>query len=168
MQISLKASIFDKISCNYTLRKIYMLFKNYFRLVGLVLALFLFTQSLSAQDAKQPLLTVKEIMNGIITPTTATIWGAYELKTDEEWLEIQNAALTVIAAGNLLAQGGAGDSETEKAQEIDWQTFNNQMITAAREVLVAVTEQDEESLFNAGNNALYPPCESCHQKYQQQ
>jgi cytochrome c556 len=68
----------------------------------------------------------------------------------------------------MLAQGGAGDSETEKAQEIDWQTFNNQMITAAREVLVAVTEQDEESLLNAGNNALYPPCESCHQKYQQQ
>jgi hypothetical protein len=149
-------------------RMIYMLFKYYFRLFGLVLASFLFIQSLSAQEAKQPLLTVKEIMNGLSTPTTATIWGAYELKTNEEWLEIQNAALTVIAAGNLLAQGGAGDFETEKAQEVDGQTFNNQMISAAREVLVAVTEQDEESLFNAGNNSLYPPCGSCHQKYQQQ
>ena len=107
-------------------------------------------------------------MNVIITPSTAAIWGAYELKTDEGWLEIQNAALTVLAAGNLLAQGGAGESEEEKAQEIDWQTFNNQMISAAKEVLVAVTEQDEDSLFNASNDSLYPPCESCHQKYQQQ
>jgi hypothetical protein len=145
-----------------------MLFKNCFRLIGLVIAFFLIIQSLSAQDTKQPLLTVKEIMNVIITPSTAAIWGAYELKTDEGWLEIQNAALTVLAAGNLLAQGGAGESEEEKAQEIDWQTFNNQMISAAKEVLVAVTEQDEDSLFNASNDSLYPPCESCHQKYQQQ
>ena len=95
-----------------------MLFKNCFRLIGLVIAFFLIIPSLSAQDTKQPLLTVKEIMNVIITPSTAAIWGAYELKTDEEWLEIQNAALTVLAAGNLLAQGGAGESEEERPRKL--------------------------------------------------
>ena len=122
---------------------------------------------LAAQPAEQaPLLTVKQIMNSIITPMTTTIWGAYELKTDAEWQEVENATLTVIAAGNLLANGGAGTGESSKAMEADWQNYNQQMIAAARDVLKAVTARDEEALSAAGNDALYPPCESCHQQYQ--
>jgi hypothetical protein len=131
----------------------------------LLLAIPVLPQSSSAN---QPLLSVKQIMNAIITPTTTTIWGAYELETDAEWLEIENAALSVIAAGNLLVGGGAGAGEQEAAREADWQSFNNQMIAAARAVMVAVANKDEEALFNAGNDALYPPCESCHQQYQSQ
>lgn len=126
--------------------------------------LFLLT---SAQTAEQmPLLTVKQVMNALLTPMTTTIWGAYELQSEAEWLAVENAALGVIAAGNLLAAGGAGDNETVTAQEADWQTYNQQMIAAARAVLVAVAEKDEDALSAAGNDALYPPCESCHQQYQ--
>jgi len=35
-------------------------------------------------------------------------------------------------------------------------------------VLAAVAVRDEEALSDAGNNALYPPCEGCHQQYQNQ
>ena len=126
--------------------------------------LFLLT---SAQTAEQmPLLTVKQVMNALLTPMTTTIWGAYELQSEAEWLAVENAALGVIAAGNLLAAGGAGDNETVTAQEADWQTYNQQMIAAARAVLVAVAAKDEDALSAAGNDALYPPCESCHQQYQ--
>ncbi|MCG8412821.1 MAG: hypothetical protein MI746_01265 [Pseudomonadales bacterium] len=116
----------------------------------------------------EPQLTVKEIMNAIITPTTGTIWGAYQLQTEAEWQEVENAALSVIAAANLLSAGGAGEGEVAVAEEADWQSYNQQMLDAARQVLVAVAAKDEEALFNAGNDALYPPCESCHQQYQQQ
>ena len=115
----------------------------------------------------EPELTVKEIMNGIITPTTNTIWGAYQLQTDAQWQEVQNAALAVIGAGNLLALGGSAPGEPAIAAEDAWREYNEQMIAAAREVLVAVAEKDEEALSNAGNNSLYPPCESCHKQYQQ-
>jgi len=40
------------------------------------------------------------------------------------------------------------------------------MMSAARAVIAAVAARDEEALFNAGNDQLYPPCESCHQRYQ--
>ncbi len=115
----------------------------------------------------EPELTVKQIMNAIITPTTNTIWGAYQLETDAEWQEVQNAALSVIAAGNILALGGSAENEVDIAKEDDWQRYNQQMIAAAREVLTAVAEKNEEALSEAGNNSLYPPCESCHQQYQQ-
>jgi cytochrome c556 len=138
--------------------------------IFIILAFILLAQPSRSQDrdASLPLLTIKEIMNAIITPMTAIIWGAYDLETDGEWQEVSNAALAVIAAGNLLVGGGAGEGEEVTAVETDWQSYNNQMIKAARQVLVAAEKKDEEALFNAGNDALYPPCESCHQQYQNQ
>ena len=136
--------------------------------ISLAFIITLVPMSPFAQESSQPLLTVKEIMNGIITPTTTTIWGAYQLQSEGEWLEVQNAALAVIGAGNLLALGGAAAGEEATAQESDWIEFNNKMIAAAREVLAAVEVRDEEALSEAGNNSLYPPCESCHQRYQNQ
>ncbi|MFL2856596.1 MAG: hypothetical protein ACJZ8E_09460 [Pseudohongiellaceae bacterium] len=136
--------------------------------IGLAFIVTLVPMSPFAQESSQPLLTVKEIMNGIITPTTTTIWGAYQLQSEAEWLEVQNAALAVIGAGNLLALGGAAAGEEATAQESDWIEFNNQMVAAAREVIAAVEVRDEEALSEAGNNSLYPPCESCHQLYQTQ
>ena len=138
--------------------------------VFIILTVSLLAQPARSQDegVSEPLLTVKEIMNAIITPMTATIWGAYELKNEGEWQEGSNAALTGIAAGNLMVRGGAGEGEEVTAAEPDWQSYNNQMIKAARQVLVAAEKKDEEALFNAGNDALYPPCESCHQQYQNQ
>ena len=44
-----------------------------------------------------PILTVKEIMNAMITPTTATIWGAYELESESEWQEVKNLSLIHIS-----------------------------------------------------------------------
>ena len=136
--------------------------------ISLAFIITLVPMSPFAQESSQPLLTVKEIMNGIITPTTTTIWGAYQLQSEGEWLEVQNAALAVIGAGNLLALGGAAAGEEATAQESDWIESNNKMIAAAREVLAAVEVRDEEALSEAGNNSLYPPCESCHQLYQNQ
>ncbi len=114
----------------------------------------------------EPELTVKEIMNSLITPTTSTIWGAYELETDAEWQEVRNAALGVIAAGNILTFGGADANFQQSAEEQAWQEHNQAMISAARSVLEAVAAKDEDALFAAGNDQLYPPCESCHQQYQ--
>lgn len=138
--------------------------------IFIIIAIILLAQpaQLQDRDVSLPLLTVKEVMDAIITPMSAIIWGAYALETDGEWQEVSNAALAVIAAGDLLAKGGAGAGETAAAVELDWQRYNNQMINAARQVLVAVENKNEEALFNAGNDALYPPCESCHQQYQNQ
>ena len=122
--------------------------------------------SLAQTDEHRPLLTVKEIMNGLITPATTKIWGAYQLETAAQWQEVRNAALSVIAAGNLLQFGGAGEGEPATAVKAGWKTANQQMIEAARLVILAADIKDEEALSVVGNDALYPPCESCHQQYQ--
>ena len=117
-------------------------------------------------DELTPELSVKEIMNSIVTPATNTIWGAYQLETESQWQEVGHAATAVIGAANLLMLGGTGEDETEIAGEAEWQRFNQQLLAAARQVLVAVDERDENALSQVRNDALYPPCESCHQAYQ--
>lgn len=118
--------------------------------------------------AAEPLLTVQQVMKGLVTPATNTIWGAFELETDSDWQNVENAAITVIAAGNLIQSGGAGDEEIEEAQQEQWQFFTRQMISAAKKALVAVADRDEAALSQIGNDDLYPPCESCHRVYQNQ
>lgn len=126
--------------------------------------LMLMAVSTSAQDESD--LTMKEIMNDIITPATGTIWGAYQLQTDAEWMEVENAAMAVIEAAKQIGVGGKDEAFRLAAQEEDWKQYNREMIAATRSVLTAVAEKDEEALFAAGNDELYPPCESCHQQYQ--
>ena len=132
----------------------------------LMLVGFVLTVSKAAE--LEPELRVKQLMNGIITPATNTIWGAYQLETDAQWQEVENAAYAVIGAANLLALGGSAEGEAEAAATEQWQEFNAQMLAASRQVLTAVAARDEEALSDVGNNALYPPCESCHQQFQNQ
>ena len=126
----------------------------------------LMSVSAGLADELTPELSVKEIMNSIVTPATNTIWGAYQLETESQWQEVGHAATAVIGAANLLMLGGTGEGETEIAGEAEWQRSNQQLLAAARQVLVAVDKRDENALSQVGNDALYPPCESCHHAYQ--
>ena len=126
----------------------------------------LMSVSAGLADELAPGLSVKEVMNSIVTPATNTIWGAYQLETESQWQEVGHAATAVIGAANLLMLGGTGEGEAEIAGEAEWQRYNQQLLAAARQVLLAVDKRDENALSQVGNDALYPPCESCHQAYQ--
>lgn len=108
--------------------------------------------SIAQTDKQESLLSVKEIMNAMITPATTTIWGAYQLETEAQWQEVNNAALSVIAAGNLLQLGRTGAGEAQRAQEADWLQHSQLMIDAARRVIAAVQNKDEEALSAALDN----------------
>ena len=138
--------------------------------IFIALTLFLVSGATASQSSKDSQLpsTVRQIMNSIVTPTTAIIWGAYELEAESEWMDVKNAALSLIDAGALLNADGLQGEERLIAQEEAWKEFNAQMISAAEKVIEAVEAKDEERLFSVGNDLLYPPCESCHQEYQNQ
>lgn len=110
-------------------------------------------------------LNMREIMLSVIAPMTNKIWAATDIQTDTQWQELEQAAMTVLAVGTLIAQGGPDGAYTEQAKNADWQAFTAQMMGAARSALHAIGNHDEEALFRAGNEALYPPCENCHKAY---
>lgn len=110
-------------------------------------------------------LSMREIMVAVIAPATNKIWGAYEIKSDTQWLELDQAASAVIAAAQLTAQGGADGVYLQQAQNADWQAFTQQLIAAARSAQLAIQNHDEASMFNAGNDLMYAPCAGCHEIY---
>ena len=110
-------------------------------LVGLVLASFGITQSACTQAAPPaaaatttappspiaPVGTVKQIMKGIVDPSSAAIWDAVSTesgpkgdiekapKTDEEWARLEGQALTLAEVANLLKMPGRVVAKPEEA-----------------------------------------------------
>ena len=137
---------------------------SHWKTIGLATAISLGV-ALPAWAQESAGLNLREIMVAIVAPTTNKIWGAYDIKTDTQWLELDQAASTVIAAAQLTAQGGADGAYAQQAKNADWQAYVQQLITAARSAQLAIQNHDEEAMFNAGNELMYPPCEGCHSIY---
>ena len=130
--------------------------------VAFTLGALLVMPAVSQED---PGLNMREIMLSIVAPMTNKIWAASGVQTDSQWLELEQAAMTVLAAGTLISQGGPDGAYATQAKNEDWQRFTQEMMHAARSAITAIQNHDEDALFNAGNEELYPPCENCHQAY---
>jgi len=115
----------------------------------------------AAGDTPSQTLTIREIMESVITPASDTLWGVEDPQGDDEWRVLEHAAIATIAASSLVAQGGAGPEDNAWASKPEWLAFNDVMLKAAQDALAAIRARDLDALF-AANDALYPPCEGCH------
>lgn len=112
-----------------------------------------------------PLVSIKELMEKTITPATNTIWSYYEAPTEEsQWNELEEAAVTMLAATSLNATGGTGPMDNEWVQDPRWAAFNQVMLDASRDALDAIRARDHNALLTA-SDVLYPPCEGCHLQF---
>ena len=124
--------------------------------------------ALPARSQNSNELSVKAVMNTLVTPATNTLWGAYDISTDAQWQTLDEAARTVIQAGELIATGGSGPEDMAEAANEDWQRYTRAMIEAGQAALSAIQSRNEQALSDVGNDLLYPPCESCHARYMAQ
>jgi hypothetical protein len=133
-----------------------------------VTALLPLVAIISAQDAAAaeplPLVTIREVMEMTITPATNTMWNVPERPTDEQWMALEQASITLLVAGDAIARGGAGQRDLEWAGSPVWAAFNEAMIKAGLDALKAIRARDSEALLAAGD-VLYPPCEGCHLQF---
>jgi hypothetical protein len=111
-----------------------------------------------------PSVTIKQVMEKTITPATNTLWGASEQPTDEEWAALEEAAVTLLTAAEVVGRGGAGPSDAEWAASPAWAAFNDVMTKAGVDALKAIQGRDRDALAVAGD-VLYPPCEGCHLQF---
>lgn len=135
-----------------------------------VMAVFLLM--VSAGDAQppvpaanaQPLVTIKEVMEMTITPATNTLWGAPEQPTDEDWAALEQAAITLLTATEVIARGGADRKEAKWVRDPAWVAFNKAMANAGLDALKATRARNLDALLEAGGT-LYYPCEGCHLQF---
>lgn len=113
----------------------------------------------------EPLVSIMELMQQTITPATNQLWSAWEQpSTPAEWLLMEQAAVTLLAASSLTAAGGTGPMDATWATEPAWQGFNAAMVAAGNAALAASRNKDAAALLAAGD-LLLPPCEGCHQQF---
>jgi len=118
-----------------------------------------------------PVATVKQIMQGIVTPssnaiynavsTTVTQKGTEEVfpKNDREWSVVGSHAVALVEAANLLkVSGRARDSG-------DWTRMSDAMSTAAMQSYRAAEKKDMDALLASGET-LNNSCDSCHRNYE--
>lgn len=130
-----------------------------------LLAPTLSQESVSSGRALEPEVTIRELMEKTITPATNTIWSYYEPPTEEgQWLELEEAAVTMLAAVSLNAAGGTGPMDNEWVRDARWQAFNQVMLEASRNALDAIRARDHNALL-AASDVMYPPCEGCHLQF---
>ena len=140
---------------------------------GLVLAGALLTAGCAEEPVGPPLdmrHTTRDLMAGMIDASADALWDAvgtvwdengenhWEPETEEEWLAVTGAAMTLIESGNLLMLGS-------RARDTDqWLRFSQEMIDAAAVALEAAEARDPDRIFDSGE-VVYNACNNCHNIY---
>ena len=114
--------------------------------------------------------TTRDLMAGMIDASADALWDAvgtvwdengehyWEPETDEDWLAVTGAAMTLIESGNLLMLGSrARDTE-------QWYVYSQDMIDAAAVALAAAEARDPDRIFDSGET-VYNACNNCHNVY---
>lgn len=122
------------------------------------------------QPPFQPRATLEEVMHHMVIPSAQIVWGAAgtiaskegikEIKpeTEDDWIDVEAAATTLMEAGNLLMmEGRAKDSKK-------WFELCRGLIDSADAARKAAQAHDVDALFTRGGD-LFEACQACHFTY---
>ena len=148
-----------------------------------------------AEPQYQPVATVRDIMTGVLDPSSAAIWESTKLtftkagleerapKSDEEWLVLRNHALQLIEASNLLQMPGRAMARPGEQSsfpgielgpdEIQALVDKDRMgwVTRAKQLHTAVMptldaiNAKDADKLAASGEAIDEACENCHSQY---
>ena len=124
-------------------------------------AFFLFVGAALAQAPTfHPVGTVRQVMLGIVKPTSDVIFKFQfdPPKTDEDWATLQNSALNLAEAGNLLLLPGRAKDKGE------WTKHATALVETGSQAFKAANAKDAKALEEIGNK-IDETCEACHAKY---
>jgi hypothetical protein len=140
--------------------------------IGLVIAGGRAARAAPAVEAPvaTPVATIRQVMNGIVGPAAATVFGAVgtivsasgteerQPRTDQEWEDVENSAAALIESGNLLLMG------SRTVDKAEWVKMSQALIDAGKVALKAAQAKDAPGILDVGE-ALYLSCDNCHRTY---
>jgi len=122
-----------------------------------------FAAGLSAQQqqpAFKPIADVKQLMHAIVIPMSTVVFRVEveAPKDDKEWEAVQNAALALAEAGNLLMIPGRAKDNAE------WMKRAEALIDVSVKAKKAADEKDADSVVKIGYE-IFDVCAGCHDQY---
>ena len=114
----------------------------------------------------EPAVSINQVMVDLINESATDLWDA-DLNppaTEDDWVRLRSAAVTVAAGGNITAIGGNGPNDDQWSSQGDWVRLSQAMTDAGVEMLTAVERRNLDQLAQRGD-ALVTTCVNCHEVY---
>jgi hypothetical protein len=115
-----------------------------------------------------PIVSINALMVTWVDNSGHVLWNAERAgcapKNDEDWLEIQEHATQLAAAGTLIQLGGTGQADPGWAKSPDWKTNAQRLSNAGLDAITAAKSKDLQALVKA-NGQLVEACENCHKEF---
>jgi hypothetical protein len=118
----------------------------------------------------KPVASMAELMRGTITFAAEDYWGSVSIvvdangitenvpETDDEWLEVWAAAMTLAESGNLLMM-------PPRAFEVEaWMRMSEALVDVGVQAAQAAEAKDYEAVLEVGEQ-IYNVCLDCHQRF---
>jgi hypothetical protein len=118
----------------------------------------------------KPVASMAELMRGTITFAAEDYWSSVSIvvdengvtenapQTDDEWLEVWSAAMTLAESGNLLMM-------PPRAFEVDaWMSMSEALVDVGVQAAQAAEAKDIEAVLEVGEY-VYNVCLECHQRF---
>jgi Cytochrome C' len=115
-----------------------------------------------------PVVSINALMVTWIDNSGHVLWNVEREgrapKNDADWLEIQEHATQLAAAGTLIQLGGTGQADAGWVKSPIWKTHAQGMTDAAVQAIDAAKSKNLEALVKA-NGKLVEACEGCHKEF---
>ena len=120
--------------------------------------------------AAAPVATVKQIMSGVVAPSTSVIWESVSTtvsaagieekmpRTDEDWAVVASSAAVLVESANLLLQA------PRAVDTGDWPKMVQAMADAGNKALKAAEARSTEGILAVGEE-INITCDNCHERY---
>lgn len=122
----------------------------------------------AATAAFKPEVSINQVMVSVIDHNSHFLWDVADEtkapKTDRDWHELEHAAVTLVASGNMLMMGGTESGDNELSKQPEWIKLTQDQTDAANDALQAIRSKNLSGLLAAGDK-IVAACEACHMKY---
>lgn len=85
-------------------------------------------------------------------------------KTDEQWNEVVEHAVQIVAASTAITTAGTGPSDAVWTKSPSWRSHAQRMAAAGQSALAAARSKNLDALVKA-NGELVESCEGCHKEF---
>jgi cytochrome c556 len=122
----------------------------------------------SHAGAVVPKTSINALMVTMIDNAGHVLWDAEKKasapRNAGDWVEIEDHATQLAAAGALIQLGGTGPADAGWIGQVGWKTNADAMTDAALTAVSAAKARNLDALVKA-NGALVEACEGCHKAF---
>lgn len=113
-------------------------------------------------------VTINEVMVAVVDHNAHILWNTsldeFRPRTEHDWHELEHAAVTLTASGNMIMIPGPSDLDREWVADPAWEAYAQAQTDAALRMLNAVRDHNMDALEDSGGD-LVDTCTACHAQF---